>query len=250
MMADPRFARLYDAQYRDFELDLDLWRSFARGADAVLELGCGSGRVLLPLVQAGQCATGVDHDPHMLARASLRLSDSGPGTATLVRADLIRLPFSPRFELAFAPLNTLATFAQTDLQKILAGVAGSLTAGGRLVCDLPNPLTALEEAPDPDEILDAFFEPESGQAVQVHAAIEPLAGGNAYRVSWIYDLLDPQGRFEPVPFEQVFHLRSPDQLQDLGTPSGLALEETLGEYDGSPFGADSTRLIAVFRRTQ
>jgi len=248
MTADPRFARLYDAQYRDFDLDLDLWLGLAQGADPVLELGCGSGRVLLPLVQAGQRVAGVDNDPHMLARAAARLADSAPGAATLVRADLVQLPFAPRFELALAPLNTLATFDQAALQQIFAGVAASLAPGGRLVCELPHPLTALEEAPDPDEILDAFFEPESGQAVQVHAGIETLAGGNAYRVSWVYDLLDPQGGIEQVPFEQVFHLRSPEQLQALGAPAGLALQETFGEYDGDPYGADSTRLIAVFRR--
>ena len=56
-----RFARFYDADYRHYQDDLDLILDLAdQTGDPILELGCGTGRVLAPLLEAGHTVTGVD----------------------------------------------------------------------------------------------------------------------------------------------------------------------------------------------
>lgn len=56
-----RFARLYDDDYGDFTADLDLYLPFAqRSGGPILEAMCGTGRVLVPLAQAGHTVVGLD----------------------------------------------------------------------------------------------------------------------------------------------------------------------------------------------
>ena len=65
-----RFARFYDADYRHYQDDLDLILDLAdQTGDPILELGCGTGRVLAPLLEAGHTVTGVDISPGLLGVA-------------------------------------------------------------------------------------------------------------------------------------------------------------------------------------
>ena len=124
MPAAISFAQLYDAQYHDFDADLPLWLARAREAgDPVLELGCGSGRVLLPLAQAGHRLAGVDHDSNMLELARRRLSSAGVEQVALIEADLSSFAIEERFKLALAPLNTLATLEDGAFRAALACTA-------------------------------------------------------------------------------------------------------------------------------
>jgi SAM-dependent methyltransferase len=243
-----QFAHLFDAQYQDFDADLPFWLERAgRSGNPVLELGCGSGRVLKALVQAGIRVVGVDHDPEMLELARSRLAGVDSESARLVQAGLTEFELGARFKLALAPLNTLATLGDDDLLACLERTADHTDPGAAFICDLPNPATALEPESDPDEILDAFIEPISGSAVQVKAAIERLAKNRA-QVTWVYEILSPQGQIESYPYEQVFYLRDVEQLQALGKATGMELVEVLGDYEGNAFSTDSPRLLTVFRR--
>ena len=72
------FARLYDWEHDRYLLDVDVHLGFARRfGGPVLELACGTGRLLGPLAQAGFAVTGVDSSPAMLERARQRLERLG-----------------------------------------------------------------------------------------------------------------------------------------------------------------------------
>jgi len=67
-------ARYYDLENADFTEDLDYWLELADEAgDPILELGCGTGRVLLNLARRGHAVTGLDNSPEMLARLHAKL---------------------------------------------------------------------------------------------------------------------------------------------------------------------------------
>ena len=63
------FAAIYDAVYADRD-DAAFWQAMAAaaGGGPILELGCGTGRVLLPLARAGYEITGLDLSAQMLER--------------------------------------------------------------------------------------------------------------------------------------------------------------------------------------
>jgi ubiquinone/menaquinone biosynthesis C-methylase UbiE len=127
--------------------DVPFWKRVAVEADGpVLELGCGTGRVSIPLARAGVDLVGVDRSAPMLARARTRTSrTSGTlGTLSFVRADIRALPFKRRrFSIVLAPYGVLQSLVrERDLSATLDSVAHVIRSGGTfgidLVPDVPN----------------------------------------------------------------------------------------------------------------
>src|SRR5436190_14019227 len=96
--------------------DVPFWRRLASGARGhVLELGCGTGRVSVPLARDGVSLVGVDRSPAMLARAGRRaaaLARTRAGRSRrrlrLVRGDIRTLPFrDAEFDIVLAPYGIL-----------------------------------------------------------------------------------------------------------------------------------------------
>ena len=126
--------------------DVAFWRRLALGSTgAVLELGCGTGRIAIPLGKAGARIIGIDRSAAMLARARRRVVRSRlTGRVTLVRGDIRHLPFpSESFDAVIAPYGVLQSLVrERDLSATLAAVHGAVRAGGtfgiELVADLPS----------------------------------------------------------------------------------------------------------------
>jgi SAM-dependent methyltransferase len=142
--------------------DVPFWRNLALQAGGpVLELGCGTGRIAIPLGRAGVPIVGVDRSGPMLARASQRVRRFRlEKNVRLVRGDIRFLPFQPAkprhslqrsadaasdggFSLVMAPYGVLQSLLrERDLAATLEAVAGVLrpgaTFGIELVADLPS----------------------------------------------------------------------------------------------------------------
>lgn len=128
--------------------DLAFWRTLARRQGArervredarVLELGCGTGRLLIPLARAGVDMTGLDLSDAMLARAKARARRLSPSKRPLIlRGDIRELPFEDRsFGLVMAPYGMLqSVMNDRDLAAVLRECARVLRPGGRLGVDL------------------------------------------------------------------------------------------------------------------
>ena len=126
--------------------DVPFWRTLAlQSAGQVLELGCGTGRISIPLARAGVSLVGIDRSDPMLARARQRIRRGGlTSRARLVRGDIRSLPFrAATFPLVMAPYGVLQSLLrERDLTATLQAVARVLkpraTFGIELVADLPS----------------------------------------------------------------------------------------------------------------
>ena len=126
--------------------DVPFWRNLALQADGpVLELGCGTGRISIPLGRAGVSLVGVDRSGPMLARARQRIRRARlTSRVRLVRGDIRSLPFTRSlFALVMAPYGILQSLLREhDLAATLDAVASVLqpgaTFGLELVADLPS----------------------------------------------------------------------------------------------------------------
>jgi SAM-dependent methyltransferase len=137
-------ARLYDLDLVDDPGDLDLYLALAERADGpILELAAGSGRLAIPLAEAGHQVTAVDIDPAMLDRARRRAGGiAGAHRLTFLEADLIglRLPDAGTFGLAFIALNSIMVLPTREAQRAaLRSLADNLAPGGLAVVDVWQP---------------------------------------------------------------------------------------------------------------
>jgi ubiquinone/menaquinone biosynthesis C-methylase UbiE len=145
------YARFYDWENARTmgRQDVRFWQDFARrGGAPVLELGCGTGRVLVPVARTGVPVVGVDRSEAMLEYARrrvrrLRVADR----PTLVRGDIRHLPFgNGAFSAVMAPYGILQSLTrEQDLAATLAESARVLRRGGTLGVDLVPDLPAWDE---------------------------------------------------------------------------------------------------------
>jgi len=141
------YARFYDWENARTlgKRDVPFWRNFALHAGGpVLELGCGTGRVSLPLGRAGVRLIGIDRSERMLARARTRVKRARlTGRITLIRGDIRFVPFPAQyFSTVVAPYGILQSLLrERDLADTLNEVHRVLEPGGsfgiELVADLP-----------------------------------------------------------------------------------------------------------------
>ena len=129
--------------------DVPFWtRVAAAAAGPVLELGCGTGRVALPVARHGAPLVGIDLSAPMLRRARTRMRRARLGRRLqLVRGDIRALPFPDgHFALVMAPYGILQSLTRDrDLAATLAAVAAALRPGGRLVMELVADLPSWQE---------------------------------------------------------------------------------------------------------
>jgi SAM-dependent methyltransferase len=246
------FPLLYHAHHSRHMEDLPFWLDLAaRQEGPILELGCGSGRVLLSLARSGRLAVGLDNDPEMLAlllrnlRRNLRRSP--PASVLVLQADLAAFHLGLRFGLVVTPCNTWSTLGAEVRLACLERVRLHLRPEGMFAASLPNP-ALLRRLPrrSPAEIEETFLHPLDGEPVQVSSAWERASG--FFNLTWHYDHLLPDGRVERTS-AQACHALTPAMtyLEEL-VQAGLAPGAPLGDFDGSPFTSDSPNLILIARK--
>ena len=136
-------AALYDAVYAN-GADIAFWQVMATaGSEGLLELGCGTGRVLLPLVRAGHTVTGLDLAASMLARCRTNLQAEPPEVrdrVTLLEADMTSFELDRRFAQIYCAFGTFHHLRTVEQQlACLAQCRRHLLPRGTLILDLINP---------------------------------------------------------------------------------------------------------------
>lgn len=247
-------ARYYDLSHNRLIDDLPFLLELARQTGGpVLELGCGSGRLLIPLARAGYHVTGVDTSPEMMARAGLRLASEAPDVRErvhLVAADVraLELPAELPFALALFGYNTFMHLDEAGAAAALRGVRACLRPGGRLLIDVDNPLDLALAGDDTDFMLeDTLEDGATGESVRQYTAYEAIPGEQAVDVTWVYES-DRDGAAR-VRVQMRYHYLYPHQFDLLLGLTGFRLIALHGDYDRGPFGEESERLILVAEAT-
>ncbi len=245
------FADYYDADYGTMADDLSFYRELARRAGGrVLEVMCGSGRLLVPLAQAGLRLAGVDISGAMLtlAREQLQAADILE-RVELLEADVrSRVPQGP-FGLAIVAVNSfmhLATAA--DQLAALEHIHAALGPGGLLAIDLFNPDPRALSEQNGGLVLEKTFALDSGALVQKFVAQQSNLAEQTSYITFIYDEIDSAGRVRrsALPFTMRWVYRY--ELEHLLARAGFALEAVYGSYDLDEYDSASDLLLAVARK--
>lgn len=249
-------ARLYDLDLADDAGDLDLYLALAARVDGpIVELAVGTGRLAVPLAAAGYRVVGMDLDPAMLARARARAERAGPDVAArleLVEADLIDVgpADAGRFGLAILGLNSILLLAERGLQRrAVATMARLVAPGGLVVID-----TWLPEAADLarfDGRLSLEWlrpDPETGRDVTKVVAAWYDA---ATRIVTLTSIFEEGVQGAPAARwtrSDALRLVSADELETHAEDAGLEIEQLAADYELTPFGPGSDRVVLIAKR--
>ncbi len=170
------FAEFYDILHSSYDADLQMYLDLAGGhGDPVLELGCGTGRLLIPLAVAGYNITGVDLSCDMLARCQERLDSEGEAVAervSLVQGDIRRFELGRKFNLIMAACNTILHCTATqDLLAVFERAREHLAPGGVFVVDfcMPN-VKAMIESSGEEEVFEVIHPVRGTRIVDTYRA--------------------------------------------------------------------------------
>jgi SAM-dependent methyltransferase len=236
---------LYHAHHARHTEDLPLWQELARRYPGnILELGCGTGRVLLPLAQAGHPVLGLDRDAQMLAYLQSQLPAELSGQVLLIQADMAAYAFSRHFSLILLPCNTFSTLPGGTRLRVLELAHQHLIPGGCLAVSLPNPAVMRRMPADGEpEVEETFAHPLDGEPVQVSSAWRRAEG--KFHLTWTYDHLRPDGQVERHTLTASHELAPFEHYQAQIEQAGLQLSAAWGDYDASPYTHQSDHLLLL-----
>ncbi|MFT3768290.1 MAG: class I SAM-dependent methyltransferase [Minicystis sp.] len=240
---DRAIARNYDAEYsvlRDPSGDRDFYASLARETGGpVLELGCGTGRVLLPIAQEGIECVGLDLSPAML---DVLRAKGPPPNLSLVQASITDYDLGAgRFALIYSAFRVFQhLYTVEDQLAALACVRRHLSPGGLFAFDVFAPLLsriAITEEPEQEDVRAQDGEDEVRrfasasrdlvtQVMRVRFRHERRRGGvviseevTEVRMRWYYryelEHLLVRAGLEPVTFYGGFDRRPYDAKGDI-----------------------------------
>lgn len=239
------FADVYDDWYGDVsDVEATVTRvvSLAGPGGRVLELGVGTGRLAVPMAEAGLAVTGVDSSAAMLERLAAR--PGGMAVRALCGDMATDLPDGP-FDVVLVAYNTIFNLLDDGAQeRCFAAVAERLRAGGAFVVEAFVPD---EGAPSGDR----RARPASVVGVRSLAADRVVLSISrtdsvAQRAEGQFVELTEAGGVRLRPWS--IRWRTPTELDEIATAAGLTMESRTADMEGTPFGPDSEQHVTVYRR--
>ena len=229
--------------------DIAFWQRLASAARGpVLELGCGTGRVALPLARKGATIVGIDRSSSMLDRAHKRVRRARlQPRVKLIRGDIRHLPFPDRsFPLVMAPYGILQSLlAERDLTKTLEAVSRVLkrkgTFGLELVADLPaweeyskRVSLKAERGPHglPIRLIESVVQDRKKQVTRFEQEFVEGRGRTAIRHA----------------FSLAFRTVTVPQMVNRLENAGLEVSAVLGDYQGGPWDMRAEVWIILARQ--
>jgi SAM-dependent methyltransferase len=253
----PGFGMIYDAvpayaTRRDVRFYVD---EAARSEGSVLELGCGTGRILLPIARDGHAIVGVDGSRAMLERCEARVRDEADevrARITVHEGDVRDFDLGQRFALILAPFRVMQHLVSIDDQlRCLAAVARHLAPGGRFVFDVFNPSLAALVSHDGSEREDT---PETrlpdGRAFRRMYRVSRVRWLDQVNETELIYYLSPSAGAPATRYVQGFDMRwyLREELTHLLARGGFRIQSIHGDFDRSPLVDGSRELVVSATR--
>lgn len=244
-------ARFYDAENTDKNDDIDLYLDLASEYGApILDVGCGTGRVLFPLAVAGYEVHGIDNEIAMLERAERYLNttyQAQKGLVHLHHGDVLTYDLPHQFRLTLVPYNGLMHFRDQETQLAVLRRLRRWTADdGLLVLDLPNAGDVFGTQDSEALTFErTFLEPETGHMVMQQSINYLDRTSQLLSVTWVYDEITADGTvkrtFAPLLLYYYFY----NELRLLLAQTGFAVEGVYGDLQYSPYEEGCERMVVL-----
>jgi 2-polyprenyl-3-methyl-5-hydroxy-6-metoxy-1,4-benzoquinol methylase len=240
---------IYDANIYDglntFLDDLQFYNKWLqRIKDAkVLELGCGTGRLTIPLAKNGYNITGVDFTSSMLQKAKAKTTKAGLNIE-FIEADMRTLSLSEKFDLIFIPFNSIHhLYKNEDLFNTFKVVKHHLKDGGLFLLDCFNPNIQYIVEGEKETINTAEYTTDDGREILIKQKMRYENRTQINRIEWHYFI---NGKFDSI---QNIDMRMffPQELNSYLEWNGFNILHKFGSFEEEAFSDNSEKQIFVCR---
>ncbi len=232
------YAYIYE-QIENQTYDVDfLLKVLGRNPLNILEIGCGSGRIAVPLAQAGHSVTGMDADEYALLRCyrrGIHLPNLRCG-----KADVIRDDWKTGFDVVVIAGNFLINI-ESDMdyrqaqRRFMQKASGALLPGGHLYLDFdlsPNPSAVFNELRESSYFSGTDDLGTYGKTVSYGWVYDPATQICVCAAHW--EITTSSGESFIVPDNRYKHIPTQEEVYSWLAEAGFSIERTYMNYTDQP----------------
>jgi SAM-dependent methyltransferase len=251
----------YDREHLGDDEDVGFYLSLSRklAPRKVLELGCGTGRITLPLAQLGFEVVGVDNQPEMLQKAEERRRQAPTEIRQrlqFIAGDMRTWSAGPDFDLILIPASSIThVLSLEDQLAVWKTCHDNLRPGGRLLVEatMPNMASFADSFSVPPrtpvEIDIDNIDASDGTRLIRRKTTRYLSHEQRAQIRFMYEKYQHGRAVESYIDDFACHVFFPRELHLLFIHTGYKVEQTIGDYRGRSLKADSPVMIMIGTRS-
>ena len=241
-------APFYDIEHAEFDDDLDMYRNFAEICGGkILELACGSGRLLLPLAREGHTLVGVDTSSAMLDLAQRALNAAGIAErCQLVQQDMCTLQLQEKFRLAFVALGSFGHITTRQRQQqALTAIRQHLSKSATFILDISNEDARYMEHLSGYMLHQGTWPQQDGS--HITHFISPASSNTSHllELTHFYDVYRQGEAVRRTVSQTDLYLFERNETEFLLDQAGFLIKDLYGNYDFGPYEHGSPRMIFI-----
>lgn len=241
-------APFYDIEHAHFDEDVSLYQNFAELCGSpLLELACGSGRLLVPLAQEGYEMTGVDSSARMLGLAHDALRQAGVAArCKLVQEDMATLHLEQKFRLAFIALGSFGHLCTRREQKqTLQAVRAHLATGGKFILDISNADVRYMEHLSGQMLHQGTWQRDDGTFLSHFVSPASSPTRRLLELMHFYEEHKQGEAVHRTVIKTYLYVFERNEVELLLEQAGFSVTDVYGDYELSPYEHDSPRMIFI-----
>jgi SAM-dependent methyltransferase len=249
------FASFYDHFYGELDEDLDFYMKIAEDVKGnVLEVGCGTGRILIGLASQGISMVGIDYSPRMVKICKERAKELTQGVPTTILVDDMRtMKLDQKFPLIILPFHAfLQLRTQEEQIKTLINLRDHLEEGGKLVINLFIPkVEILSKGATKFELVEGrAFKSPRGNNVNVYEKFNyDLLNQYIFWTQRLDEFNQKGNRIESQIFEGGLRYVWFTEFELLVQLAGFTKWEVYGDYEFEPLTEKSEEMNFILHKT-
>jgi len=234
----------YDS-WTEREVDISFYKEQVKKyGEPVLELGCGTGRITIPITMEGHEITGLDISKELLERGKEKAEEEDLDIEW-IRGDMRDFYLNRKFNLIFVAFNSIHhILTLEDMEKVLKNVKEHLKPDGRFIVEFFNPdLEILNRDPSEEHEVTEYEGPEG--EVKVTESTNYERAKQLMHLSWFYE-----SDGEKVEREWTIRVWFPKEVDAILKYNGFKIVHKYGDFEETPMTNNSAQQILVCKKRQ
>jgi len=236
----------YDS-WTEREVDIPFYKKQVKKyGEPILELGCGTGRITIPIARECHEIIGLDISEELLEKGKEKTEEGVLGIEW-IKSDMREFYLNRKFNLIFVAFNSIHhILTLEDMEKVLKNVKEHLKLDGRFIVEFFNPdLDILNRDPTEQHEVIKYEDPEGRGKVKITESTDYERTKQLMHLTWFYEI-DGEVRER----EWTIRVWFPKEVEAIIKYNGLEIEHRYGDFDESPMTNNSAQQILVCKKRE